>query len=176
MSDCIPLSEHARPTTRQWTHWLIQLTRVNRQLRAALAQAGRSYGLTEAELLILWGIQLQEDKEATLHCSQLRTCFNQAELTGVGYSAAQISNLVERLRTKGFLIGERSSHDRRRQLWTITAEGQEIADDFHSNRHQLKPATFDTSDKSCHVVLRQVADHLKQVAGHLGSLRDSEAA
>lgn len=42
----------------------------------------------------------------------------------LGLSAAHVSSLVETLRQRGYLVGERRPPDRRRQFWRITPEGE----------------------------------------------------
>jgi DNA-binding MarR family transcriptional regulator len=51
----------------------------------------------------------------------------QTELAAeLGLSAAHVSGQVEQLRDRGLLDGQRGDRDRRRQVWRVSAEGQNL--------------------------------------------------
>lgn len=103
------------PSVRCWIaaldSWLVGARRLGHELELCLAP----WGLTEALFSLLWA------------CGQVpRTGLSQSELAQqTGLSPAHVSGLVELLRRRGWLAGGRAAHDRRRQVWQLTVEGQE---------------------------------------------------
>jgi DNA-binding MarR family transcriptional regulator len=98
-------------------------------LRAGLADRAAGHGLTDAQLLLLWA------------------CFK-ASGRGVGQqelsqthalSPAHVSGLVEQLRDRGLLEGERSPTDRRRQSWRITPLGADVVGSFIASLTASRP-------------------------------------
>jgi DNA-binding MarR family transcriptional regulator len=76
-------------------------------------RAGR-WHLSEPEFAMLWAC-----REA------LPRGVGQSELAPrLAVSAAQVSGLVEKLRSQGLLQGRRAATDRRRQFWRLTPQGQ----------------------------------------------------
>jgi DNA-binding MarR family transcriptional regulator len=91
-------------------HWT---STASRHLRRRLADVGEMLGLSDTELLVLWlcsgGDRVQVD------------------LAGViGISPAQMSGMVERLRSRGLVAMHRLAMDRRRQVWRTSAAGQTL--------------------------------------------------
>jgi DNA-binding MarR family transcriptional regulator len=77
----------------------------------------QSIDLTEAECLILWLTATRANQAGS----------SQQDLaTEVGVSPAQMSCLVERLRKRGLMEMTRSPIDRRRQVWRLLAQGEEL--------------------------------------------------
>ncbi len=93
-------------------HWT---SAASRQLRRRLAEVASTIELSDAELLVLWfchgGGQVQVELAAA-----------------IGISPAQMSGLVERLRSRALVAMHRSATDRRRQVWRTTVAGEAILD------------------------------------------------
>jgi DNA-binding MarR family transcriptional regulator len=88
-----------------------------RQLRRWLAERLERFDLSESELQILW------------LCAQPRAGggWAQGELAeAAGISPAQISSLVERLRQRGLMTMKRSVIDRRRAVWQLLDQGEDL--------------------------------------------------
>lgn len=85
------------------------------EARHTLSRALHRQDMTEAEFLLLWTCF----RRAAKPVGQQRLVFD------VGLSKAQTSGLLESLRRKQYLSGERSVDDRRRQLWQITSLGRQ---------------------------------------------------
>jgi DNA-binding MarR family transcriptional regulator len=91
-------------------HWT---SAASRHLRRRLAEVAESIDLSDSELLVVWlcngGGRIQ------------------VELAGaLGISPAQMSGLVERLRSRGLVAMHRQAMDRRRQVCRTTPAGQEL--------------------------------------------------
>src|SRR5688500_1812462 len=87
-----------------------------RRLRRLLAEYVAQWNLGDNEFLVLW-----------LCGSRPYQGLGQGELAAaIGVSPAQMSSLVERLRQRGMIAVERSTGDRRRQVWQAAAPGQEL--------------------------------------------------
>src|SRR5436305_9407343 len=91
-------------------HWT---STASRHLRKRLAELARPLDLSDTELLVVWlctgGGRIQ------------------VELAGaIGISPAQMSGMVERLRSRGLVAMHRLAMDRRRQIWRTTAVGQSL--------------------------------------------------
>lgn len=107
----LALSRGAQRITRL-AHWA---GHAGRRLRRLLAECVAPWQLNEQEFLLLW------------LCGQESEGLGQGELaTALGVSPAQMSTLVERLRKRGLIAVERSSHDRRRQVWQIAPPGASL--------------------------------------------------
>lgn len=95
---------------------LEKLLRCGHALRGAIAESVRPAGLSETEFRLLW-LCRQSDPRGV----------NQTELRErLAVSPAQVSALVEQLRRKQLLLGQRSPSDRRRQCWRVTSEGRAL--------------------------------------------------
>jgi DNA-binding MarR family transcriptional regulator len=129
-------------------HWT---STASRHLRRRIAEATAALDLSDTELIVVWlcsgGGRVQVDLAAA-----------------TGISPAQMSGLVERLRSRGLVAMHRLARDRRRQMWRATAEGQFL----------LKTAAEHLSD-----LASAVAEHLsdeEQVAAQSLCERLTEAA
>lgn len=85
--------------------------------------------LGEPEFLLLW---------------YLRDCFggglDQTTLVRtLAYSPAQVSALVERLRSRGWILQESASSDRRRHLWHLSPLGSSVVATLLQTAHELRP-------------------------------------
>jgi len=87
---------------------------VGRNLARQLATAVREYELSETEFRLLWML------------CELSTSIEQSMLaTILGTSPAQVSAIVEKLRTQKMIASITDSNDRRRQLWRLTSSGKQ---------------------------------------------------
>lgn len=85
-------------------------------LRCHLAEQTEAAGLNESQLSLLW---------ATL--SATSEGMSQTELAQrLMVSPALVSGLVEQLRRKRLLSGQRDKADRRRQVWRVTTAGRAL--------------------------------------------------
>lgn len=110
--------------------WLALAERVialARQMRRGMAAAGRPASMGETELLALWACSF----EACAGINQSRLCAR------LGVSPAQVSGVVDSLRRRGLLTGDRDQSDRRRQLWRPTPEGLSVLAEVCRHAEQL---------------------------------------
>ncbi len=84
-------------------------------LRGAVEAIAARHELNATQLLALWA------------CGEASAELAQSELAArIGVSAAQASALVEQLRRRNLLEPRRAADDRRKQNWSITAEGRTL--------------------------------------------------
>jgi DNA-binding MarR family transcriptional regulator len=88
-----------------------------RQLRRWLADRLQRFDLAETEFLVLWLCRQRPN-----HGGWVQGDLGQA----AGISPAQTSSLVERLRKRGLIDMKRSTMDRRRQVWHLLQEGEDL--------------------------------------------------
>jgi DNA-binding MarR family transcriptional regulator len=86
-----------------------------RRAARVVAEWAKRFGLTEAELQLLWRLRTAPD--AGLDQTTLADA--------LAFSPAQISASVERLRSRGLICATTSS-DRRRRYWQLSAAGREL--------------------------------------------------
>jgi len=99
-----------------WLQLVLHIGTAARALRRRLALLIAPSQLSEQEFLVLWLVS-----DAALPQR------GQGELAeAMGVSPAQMSGLVERLRARDLLQFERSGSDRRRQVWLLTAAGNNL--------------------------------------------------
>lgn len=108
----------ARPADSQRLLRLIQTAgSAGRQLRRWLTDRLVRFELTDSEFQVLW------------LCAQSRPSggWVQGDLAqAAGISPAQTSSLVERLRQRGLMDMKRSTIDRRRQVWHLLDQGEDL--------------------------------------------------
>lgn len=108
----------ARPADTDRLLDLIQAAgSAGRQLRRWLTDRLVRFDLTDSEFRVLW------------LCSQSRNSggWVQGDLAqATGISPAQTSSLVERLRQRGLIDMKRSTIDRRRQVWHLLNQGEDL--------------------------------------------------
>lgn len=105
---------------------------------SATTAATRWAALTE--LLLMCSTALRDELSARSQCAALSgpqfallwACesgnagLSQRELAlRLSLSAAHVSGLVEQLRARGLIVGERAANDRRRQIWRLTDQGRD---------------------------------------------------
>src|SRR5262245_34273979 len=112
-----PPSDSQADRLLRLVHWT---SSASRQLRRRLAEVGQALSLSDTELLVIW------------LCSGGGRV--QVELAGlIGISPAQMSGMVERLRSRGLVAMHRLAMDRRRQVWRTTPCGQSLLS--HAAKH-----------------------------------------
>ena len=93
-----------------------QTSSAGRALRRLLADQAAAVQLSDAELLVVWLCS-----EASSHGMV------QGDLAiAIGVSPALMSGLVQRLLERGLIEMQRSTVDRRRQVWRTTAAGRAV--------------------------------------------------
>jgi DNA-binding MarR family transcriptional regulator len=106
----LPPSDSQADRLLRLVHWT---STASRHLRRQLAEVARTLGLSDTELLVVW------------LCSGGGRV--QVDLAGaIGISPAQMSGMVERLRSRGLVAMHRLAMDRRRQMWRTSATGQAL--------------------------------------------------
>jgi DNA-binding MarR family transcriptional regulator len=104
------------PQAVAWLELIQAVSLCGRQLRKSLAEIAAPHQLSDTEVLILWAC-----------CEATGTGLGQHEMANlVGISAAQLSGLVERLSTQDLILGRRPAHDRRRQYWRLSPQGEAL--------------------------------------------------
>jgi DNA-binding MarR family transcriptional regulator len=89
-----------------------------RRAARALAEWAKRFGLTEAELQLLWRLR-----------SAPQGGFDQTALAAaLAFSPAQISASVERLRSQAWICASGAVGDRRRHNWQLSTTGRELLD------------------------------------------------
>jgi DNA-binding MarR family transcriptional regulator len=99
-----------------------------RHAARALAEWTRPFELSEAEFQVLW--QLRSTADAGR---------DQTTLAGeLGFSPAQVSATVERLRTRLLILKQTVPGDRRRHFWQLSAGGRKLLDQMLYAAAQLR--------------------------------------
>jgi DNA-binding MarR family transcriptional regulator len=108
--DGLPLGDAPPDRLLRLLHWT---SNASRNLRRRLTDITSALDLSDTELIVVW------------MCSgEGRVQIDLAGSTGI--SPAQMSGLVERLRSRGLVAMHRQAGDRRRQIWRATAAGQAL--------------------------------------------------
>ena len=95
-----------------------------RRLRSLLDEQVQPLGLMGAECLVLWLCATRAHHAG----------WAQQDLaTAVGVSPALMSSLVEGLRKRGLMEMKRSPVDRRRQVWRLLAQGEDLLSQIRSS-------------------------------------------
>src|SRR5207249_714773 len=96
----------------------------SRHLRKRLAEFAQPFELSDTELLVVWlcsgGGRIQVDLAGA-----------------IGISPAQMSGMVERLRSRGLVGMHRLARDRRRQVWRTTTAGQTLLAEAAGHLNEL---------------------------------------
>jgi DNA-binding MarR family transcriptional regulator len=109
-----------------------------RRAARALAEWARRFGLTEAELQLLWRLRSapQEGLDQT------------ALAAALAFSPAQISASVERLRAQAWICARGAVGDRRRHHWQLSTRGRELIDKMLSAAALLRYQPSDAEPTS----------------------------
>jgi DNA-binding MarR family transcriptional regulator len=91
-------------------HWT---STASRHLKRRIGELTATLDLSDTELIVVW-----------LCGGGGRVQIDLASATGI--SPAQMSGLVERLRSRGLVAMHRQVRDRRRQIWRATPAGQDL--------------------------------------------------
>src|SRR5438105_3281404 len=106
----IPDNDSQADRLLRLVHWT---NTASRHLRRRLSEIAGTLELTDNELLVVWlcsgGARVQVELAAA-----------------IGISPAQMSGMVERLRSRGLVAMHRLAMDRRRQVWRTTSAGQAV--------------------------------------------------
>ena len=95
-----------------------------RRLRSLLDEQVQPLGLVGAESLILWLCDARSHHAG----------WAQQDLaSAIGVSPALMSSLVEGLRKRGLMEMKRSPVDRRRQVWRLLAQGEDLLSQIRSS-------------------------------------------
>jgi len=97
---------------------------ISRRLRGLLDEQVRPLGLVGVECLVLW---LCDSRARHAGWAQ------QDLAAAIGVSPAQMSSLVEGLRKRGLMEMKRSPVDRRRQVWQLLAQGEDLLNQIRAN-------------------------------------------
>lgn len=147
----------------EWLRLVQSISHCGRQLRRAVAELAEPHGLTDTECLILWSC-----------CEAPPEGQGQHELVSlIGVSPAQLSGLVEQLGVKGWIVGRRPAHDRRRQYWRLTPAGQALVDQLLVEVARWLAASAADHD---HRALAQQLGRLASSFGPISVRRGKEAA
>lgn len=114
-SACAPAARCA--DAERLLHLIQAADAAGRHLRRWLADRLVRFQLSETEFCVLWLC-----RDADGHGGRVQGDVAQA----AGISPAQTSSLVERLRQRGLIAMQRSAIDRRRQVWRLLSEGEEL--------------------------------------------------
>lgn len=124
----LPLCDTPASSVLRLVHWT---SAASRHLRRRLAEIADTVSLSDTELLAVWlcdrGGRVQVELAAAL-----------------GVSPAQMSGLVERLRSRGLVAMHRLAGDRRRQVWRTTAAGQVLLASAAEGLNELAAAISGT--------------------------------
>ena len=114
---------------------LYRLTlQAERRLRSPLENAARAHELPLAEALLL------------LHCLDANGGVSQRDLAReLSISPAQVSARLETLRQHGILDSARPASDRRKQFWTVTPKGLDLARQLQRSIETAEGAVRQTS-------------------------------
>ena len=95
-----------------------------RRLRGLLDEHVRPFHLLGVECLVLW---LCDTRAHHAGWAQ------QDLASAIGVSPAQMSSLVEGLRKRGLMEMKRSPVDRRRQVWQLLSQGEDLLNQIRAN-------------------------------------------
>ncbi len=99
-----------------------------RRAARELAEWTRRFELSEAEFQVLWQLRSAADVGR-----------DQTTLAGeLGFSPAQVSSTVERLRSRLLILKQSVAGDRRRHLWQLSAGGRKLIDQMLYAAAQLR--------------------------------------
>jgi DNA-binding MarR family transcriptional regulator len=95
---------------------------LGRHASRALAAWAKPFGITEAELQLLWRLR-----------SAPSIGVDQTSLAkALAFSPAQISACVERLSAQAWIVARTADADRRRNLWQLSEHGSKLLDQMAS--------------------------------------------
>lgn len=133
-------------------HWT---STASRHLRRRLAEVAEVFELSDTELLVVW------------LCSGGGRI--QVELAGaIGVSPAQMSGLVERLRSRGLVAMHRLAMDRRRQIWRTTSAGQTLLGQAAGHLNELAACVGGAVSSDEQQAAQTLCERLAEAAGKAG--------
>lgn len=119
-----------------------------RRATRALSQWCERIDLGEPEFQVLWCL-----REGIL-CGLDQTTL----VRRLAISPAQVSATVERLRSRGWILQQPASGDRRRNLWYLSPVGSDMINSLLESAHELRP------DLSCGSDRTMPANHRREAA------------
>jgi DNA-binding MarR family transcriptional regulator len=105
------------PDDNQRLESACRLIATGRNIARQLAAAVREFQLSETEFRLLW--LLRERSSDSDDASTEQSTLAQH----LGISPAQVSAIVEKLRTRQMVVSAADANDRRRQVWKLTSSG-----------------------------------------------------
>jgi DNA-binding MarR family transcriptional regulator len=127
----------------------------SRQLRRRLCEVAASIDLTDTELMVVW------------FCGDSGRV--QVELAGaIGVSPAQMSGIVERLRSAGLIAMHRPAADRRRQVWRMSPAGQSLLDRAAEPLKELAASIGEALDEGELQMAQLLCERLAETVAHRG--------
>jgi DNA-binding MarR family transcriptional regulator len=117
----LPLSDSQADRLLRLVHWT---STAGRHLRRRLAEVAEVLALSDTELLVVWLCSGNGRVQVDLAAS-------------IGISPAQMSGMVERLRSRGLVAMHRLAMDRRRQVCRTSPAGQMLLVDAARHLNEL---------------------------------------
>lgn len=99
-----------------WAELAGLIALVDHALHSAIGAQTSKWGFGESAFRLLWACRGVPGEGIPQHELAAR----------LGMSPAHVSQSVEQLRRRGWLVGQRSAADRRRQLWRLTPQGGDV--------------------------------------------------
>ena len=151
------------PADRMLLVLIHRVSSAGRALRRLLADEAAAVGLTDAELLIVW------------LCAERGVV--QGELaTAIGVSPALMSGTVERLRQRELIEMQRSTVDRRRQVWRATTTGQQLLEALRPSLAALAEQLGTKISAAERTSARELCDRLTAAAQMIADAAPAEAS
>jgi len=137
----------------RWIGLTEQISLCGRLLRSHMVEQTEKAGLSESQLSLLWTClaAMPEGLSQTALAQRLMV------------SPALVSGLVEQLRRRRLLTGQRDQDDRRRQVWRVTSSGQTL----------VQGILAAVTDWARHLDDRMGARNAESLATELGQLIDN---
>jgi DNA-binding MarR family transcriptional regulator len=157
----LPPSDSQADRLLRLAHWT---STASRHLRRRLAEVAQTLDLSDTELMVVW------------LCSGGGRV--QVDLAGaIGISPAQMSGMVERLRSRGLVAMHRQALDRRRQVWRTTGSGQALLAKSAQNLNEVAASIAvalnedeqQTAQTLCERLAEAVATNSRRASARLAS-------
>lgn len=129
-------------------HWT---STASRHLRRRIAEATAALDLSDTELIVVW-----------LCSGEGRVQIDLA--SAIGISPAQMSGLVERLRSRGLVAMHRQARDRRRQIWRATLEGQALLANAAGHLNELAECVAEHLSEPEQLAMESFSQRLTEAA------------
>ncbi len=148
LDDQLPSGASPPDRMLRLVHWT---SSASRQLRRRITDIAAGLELSDTELIVVW------------MCSGEGRV--QVDLAGsTGISPAQMSGLMERLRSRGLVAMHRQAHDRRRQIWRATPAGQAVLVTAAENLGELAAGLGEHLDAEEQLLTQSLCQRLAEAA------------